>query len=298
MRAKLNYFNEMLCTNFSGLIILNNIIAALIQTLSIGIVWILILFVIVTVKNNAATINSTAATSISIGMNVANTGDMNNFTESSSVTNHQFTVQAFPVPVIKTTANAVSKYTSNPIISWVIPGLTNEHVTYSVVVRNSADKEYEGNGFFSIDGIDSTSMKITNALTPGATYFYKVIAIFDRSDSTESAELSFTFENITYANNSGLLPYEFKVNQNYPNPFNPSTIINYILPKSSLITVKIYNILGQEVKTLINTVQQAGVYNIQWVGDDNFGRTVASGTYLYRISAGQFVKTMKMMFLK
>ena len=94
------------------------------------------------------------------------------------------------------------------------------------------------------------------------------------------------------------LPKQFAVSQNYPNPFNPSTIISYALPKSSLVTVKIYNVLGQEVKTLVNSESQAGNYTVQWNGDNNFGHSVASGVYIYRVTAGQYVKSLKMMYLK
>jgi hypothetical protein len=94
------------------------------------------------------------------------------------------------------------------------------------------------------------------------------------------------------------LPKQFSVSQNYPNPFNPSTIINYALPRSSLVTIKIYNVLGQEVRTLVNSELQAGNYTVQWNGDNNTGRSVASGIYIYRVAAGQTVKTMKMMYLK
>ena len=99
-------------------------------------------------------------------------------------------------------------------------------------------------------------------------------------------------------NQSSRLPEQFAVSQNYPNPFNPSTIINYALPKSSLVTIKIYNMIGQEAKTLVNGELEAGNYTAQWNGDDNFGRTVASGVYIYRVVAGQYVKSLKMMFLK
>ena len=94
------------------------------------------------------------------------------------------------------------------------------------------------------------------------------------------------------------LPKQFAVSQNYPNPFNPSTIINYALPKSSLVTIKIYNVLGQEVKTLVSSELQAGNYSVHWNGDNNIGHSVASGIYIYRVVAGQNVKTMKMIYLK
>jgi hypothetical protein len=98
------------------------------------------------------------------------------------------------------------------------------------------------------------------------------------------------------SNNS--LPKQFSLSQNYPNPFNPSTIINYQIPKTSLVSLKIYNMLGQEVKTLVSEAKEPGVYNIQWNGDNNAGQRVSSGAYIYRMIAGSFIKAGKMILLK
>ena len=94
------------------------------------------------------------------------------------------------------------------------------------------------------------------------------------------------------------VPTNYNLSQNYPNPFNPSTIINYSLPKSSFVTIKIYDMLGREVKTLINSEQNSGTHNIQWNGDNNFGSKVSSGTYIYSIRTGDFYQARKMILLK
>jgi hypothetical protein len=94
------------------------------------------------------------------------------------------------------------------------------------------------------------------------------------------------------------LPTEYSIFQNYPNPFNPSTIISYALPKSSFVTLKIYDMLGREVKTLVNSEQSAGILNIQWNGDNNFGSKVSTGAYIYMIQAGDFFQARKMILLK
>jgi hypothetical protein len=126
---------------------------------------------------------------------------------------------------------------------------------------------------------------------------YAIVPVFSVSlDSIQQISFQASVTGVKKLNY--IVPKQFSVSQNYPNPFNPGTIINYALPKSSLVTIKISNILGQEVKTLVNGVQQAGNYSVQWNGDNNFGRLVASGVYLYRVEAGQNVKTMKMMYLK
>lgn len=96
----------------------------------------------------------------------------------------------------------------------------------------------------------------------------------------------------------GAIPTTFSLLQNFPNPFNPSTTIRYELPKSGRVTLKIFNALGQEVRTLFNGELPAGKYSLQWDGRDNFGNMSASGTYLYRIEAPDFVRSRKMTLVK
>lgn len=94
------------------------------------------------------------------------------------------------------------------------------------------------------------------------------------------------------------VPDKFALDQNYPNPFNPTTTIRYSLPEDANVTLKIYNMLGQEVRTLVNTQQNAGRYSVYWGGLNDNGGGVATGTYIYSIKAGDFVKAKKMILLK
>ena len=94
------------------------------------------------------------------------------------------------------------------------------------------------------------------------------------------------------------IPVTHNLFQNYPNPFNPSTIISYSIPNVSYVSLKIFDILGREVKTLINSEQNIGMHNVQWNGDNNYGNKVSSGIYLYKIEAGNFIMTKKMLLLK
>lgn len=97
---------------------------------------------------------------------------------------------------------------------------------------------------------------------------------------------------------SGNMAKEFQLMQNYPNPFNPSTTISYQLPKEERVSLKIYNILGQEVRTLVNQKQAAGFHSVVWDGKDNLGHAATSGIYITRIQAGSFMKSMKMTLIK
>lgn len=94
------------------------------------------------------------------------------------------------------------------------------------------------------------------------------------------------------------VPESFALHRNYPNPFNPTTTIRYDLRSDVNVSLKIYNVLGQEVRTLASGFQQAGSRSAVWDGKNDFGRQVASGIYVYRIEAGKFRQTRKMMLLK
>jgi flagellar hook assembly protein FlgD len=91
---------------------------------------------------------------------------------------------------------------------------------------------------------------------------------------------------------------KYELFQNYPNPFNPSTTIRYDLARDTRVTLKVYNLLGQEVKTLVNEFQTAGPHDVIWDGTNNQNHAVSSGNYLCRFTAGKFTKMMKVMLLK
>jgi hypothetical protein len=95
-----------------------------------------------------------------------------------------------------------------------------------------------------------------------------------------------------------VLPLTFRLEQNYPNPFNPSTTIEFALPHSHMVRLVIYNELGQLVRTLVAEPLHAGAYRVQWDGRDFTGSEVASGIYLYRLSAGVSSATRKMLLVK
>jgi len=86
--------------------------------------------------------------------------------------------------------------------------------------------------------------------------------------------------------------------QNHPNPFNPTTEINFALPKACDATLEVYNITGQKVATLVDGTLEAGEHTVQWDSRDQSGVSVASGIYLYRLTAGEFRDTKKMILLK
>ncbi|MCL4279082.1 MAG: T9SS type A sorting domain-containing protein, partial [Ignavibacteriaceae bacterium] len=94
---------------------------------------------------------------------------------------------------------------------------------------------------------------------------------------------------------------DFELYQNYPNPFNPSTVIGYQLPVSSDVTLTIYDVLGNEVVTLVNEYRPAGSYEVEFNTSElpsRSGSALTSGVYFYRLSAGNYSETKSMILLK
>jgi hypothetical protein len=98
----------------------------------------------------------------------------------------------------------------------------------------------------------------------------------------------------------------FSLEQNYPNPFNPNTTIRYSIPsvianevkQSQLVTLKVYDVLGNEIATLVNEEQTAGKYEIEFESHSGEVRNLVSGIYFYQLKAGEFMETKKMLLLK
>jgi len=150
---------------------------------------------------------------------------------------------------------------------------------------NPGGKEWTKIGFVRGSG-NSNSVKnysfIDKNLT-SASYSYRLKMI--------DTDGSFKYSNTI--NVSIKSPDKYSLSQNYPNPFNPSTVIKYGIPNNGLVTLKIYDILGREVATLVNKFEKAGVYTVNF-----YASKLASGIYIYRIVSGNFISTKKMILLK
>ncbi|MFH2050429.1 MAG: T9SS type A sorting domain-containing protein, partial [bacterium] len=158
------------------------------------------------------------------------------------------------------------------------------------VIGNSefpGSQEYFGNdvvgiGDFNDDGIDDFAFSAVSTNSRGAIY---IIAGWD-----DATDVPYDYE--------PTLPNGFSLHQNYPNPFNNSTTISFEIPYKEEVSLKIYNILGKEVKQLINKELSAGTYNLEWDGTDNKGQVVSSGVYFYKLSSSSFTQEMKMVLVK
>lgn len=198
--------------------------------------------------------------------------------------------------------NNVAVSTTSPTLSWFINTAVSANLTYELEI--SDNPEFINSQFISNIAAKQYTM---NDLVPGTNYFWRVRSKVDGplNDNSASFGISLFSNNGAFKVADGvtsvdekIIPETFAVEQNYPNPFNPETTIKYSIPENTLVTIRIYNILGQEVKTLINEEHSAGLYRINWKGDDNKGNKVTSGTYLYRVTAGSKVQTKKMVLLK
>jgi hypothetical protein len=135
------------------------------------------------------------------------------------------------------------------------------------------------------------------------------IYMFANADEANPRQMSLVVGTSDYVHNklveNEMIPTKFELSQNFPNPFNPATIIRYGLPSASRVIIKLYDVLGQEIKTLVDETHDKGYQSVEWNGKNEFGLTVASGIYIYRITATNpqninesFIQTKRMLLLK
>jgi len=153
-----------------------------------------------------------------------------------------------------------------------------------------------GNGV-SIDGSGLIATISFRVLGPG-----KTTVQLSKVDIRDKDDRSLVSENIQLPGAEAVasvdVPATYEIAQNQPNPFNPETVIKYGLPSATQVSVRIYNIVGQLVKTLVDDYQPAGQHQVVWNGTNENGERVASGIYLYRFVTPDYQKTLKMTLLK
>lgn len=128
----------------------------------------------------------------------------------------------------------------------------------------------------------------TNTITGNRAYILKTVGRYE-TDTTYIAKQN----NFAKLNEQLIIPTENKLFDNYPNPFNPSTIIKYLLKNDGRVTVKIFNSLGEELRTLVDEIKSAGNYEVAFRANN-----LPSGVYIYRMQSGGFVSSKKMLLIK
>ena len=151
-------------------------------------------------------------------------------------------------------------------------------------------KQGSDTSFTVIDTSDGNSTEYVDTNVEQGAYTYRVKAYKDSMESLYSNEASLTLVGIQEEEQ---LPTHYSISQNYPNPFNPTTKINFALPKTALIKIIIYDLLGREIRTLINKKLEAGYHEINF---DAYN--LPGGIYFYRIQSGYFIHAKKMILLK
>jgi predicted outer membrane repeat protein len=171
------------------------------------------------------------------------------------------------------------------------------HITSAEIGDHGMDTDAT---FIDISYIDIIEDMSENNVTAASLEW--TVHVTDGIDTVEADNAPFTLQvdgsNALSAYLEGLLPDEFALQQNYPNPFNPVTTLRYDLPINGMVTIIIYDMLGREVKTLINQNQNAGYKSVIWNATNDNGKPISAGIYLYQIHAGEYMQTKKMVLLK
>ena len=119
----------------------------------------------------------------------------------------------------------------------------------------------------------------------------------DKSDAQEKDPYE-SLKTVAIGNEPVVKPVTYSLSQNYPNPFNPSTTLRYAIPQAGKVTLEIYNVLGQKIRTLLNSDVTAGTHLTVWNGLDDAGQQVSTGVYFYKLTAKNFTDTKKMILMK
>ena len=171
-------------------------------------------------------------------------------------------------------------------------------VIYKVLYVNTLEEWHDPSAhMFSPN---TTNNNILIELENDSQYFWGVIAIDSDGysiNSDSNIPNSLLIENLSTSVNK-LVPEVFALHQNYPNPFNPQTIINYDIAEESFVNITIFDMLGREIRNLVNVNQLAGYHSIHWNARNDAGEGVSAGMYIYVMQAGEFRSNKKMILLK
>jgi uncharacterized protein (DUF2141 family) len=156
-----------------------------------------------------------------------------------------------------------------------------------------------GQGKYIIAAFMDVNGDSTYSLNEPVAFTEKLITVYSNS-TTSDIDLYLTRESITDVpfETAGTYPKEFDLFPNYPNPFNPTTTIKYQVPKASFVTIKVYNVMGEEIATLLKEDVQAGAHQLVWETRNMNDSELSSGVYIYSMQAGDFRESRKMMLIR
>jgi hypothetical protein len=204
---------------------------------------------------------------------------------SGIVSGIDFTVHPFTADGYAQITGTVKDISNNVIVGAVVFALDQNNNIRSYAISNS-------NGEFVMEGFEPGMYTIVGDKF-GFDLNQSFIATLDYvSNLTQDISLTLIPEGVTSYEDE-LIVDNFSLNQNYPNPFNPTTTIKYQIPELSFVTLKVYDVLGKEIETLVNSEKPAGNFEITWNAE-----SVPSGVYFYTLQAGNFIETKKMILMK
>ena len=188
----------------------------------------------------------------------------------------------------------------------ILGNWVEDHVkvlAYSVNRARTEGNGVEGNllhlTYTLADGVslpDNVSFYFTIVNIPGTSLnpeLLNVVCSYPSQDSPATVNTT-----VASADEGSILPSEYALFQNYPNPFNPSTQITFDVPNSEFVMLRVYNLLGQDVQTLINKSMAPGRYTVEWNGNDMLNNDVASGVYFYELRGESFISRKKMLLIR
>ena len=200
-------------------------------------------------------------------------------------------VQAPSAPILSEPLNNATGISTGPIFKYQGSGAETYRLQVSTTSTFSTT-------FFDQDGITATEYGLSGLLN-NTTYFWRLYAINEGGTSLWSEVRSFTTEMATSVEQlSADLPYDFRLDQNYPNPFNPGTTIEYKVRSTSRVRIRIFNVIGEPVRNLVDEIKKQGVYRVLWDGKDGGGRSLPSGAYYYQLTSGSYAAARRMILLK
>jgi len=187
-----------------------------------------------------------------------------------------------------------------PIITEITPNFTDTLIAKRTTIEFSAaaidTSEYELSYTWNLNSskvdFDSTYSYRASSFLP-VPRIDSLIVFVSNGFNTTTHRWDINVDDLTDIDEEMNVPRDYHLNQNFPNPFNPSTIIKYELPKDSDVRLTIYDLLGKEVATLVNEQQHSGYYTVSFEGT-----SISNGVYFYKLQAGKFVSTRKMLMIK
>ena len=197
--------------------------------------------------------------------------------------------------LISMNGNSVQTVSSPDPIGTIVYAMLNADDVAGYGIANES-------GSFDIGGLDPGSYTlVADKVNFTAASSAKADAVFstvDAMNTATTAHLTLYPTQVTAVEENPGIPGDLLLDQNYPNPFNPSTAISYQLTAASDVTLKVFDLLGREIVTLVNGTAAAGRYTVVWNAQNGNGETVSSGVYMCRLTAGNSVLTRRMIYMK